>query len=410
MLRSIPCAAALLLLGAAAVCAAATPLVANGPAPRDGRETWQLEETWRAGDEDDDVFFGLISHVVAGPEGNIHLLDAQLNTVHVYSPDGEHLRTLFREGDGPGEIRRSRDMVVFPDGRVGVLRELPGSMTFVDAGGVPAGTLKIRGEEIGDAGLYSLNGCFLGGGNLVLSGTEHVREQPAGNRRYNFLANFHEDGSEKVRYADLVNSYDFETFIFDEAVHICSFWWNSAVDDAGRVYTVADMSSYEIRVSAPDGSPLRTITRAYEPLARTKDQKDAIWRMIDSGLTGSGIPYTIAVMDNAPAINYLMRGLRIHDDGDLWVLPWRGVVDQPEGVLATFDVFDPQGVFVRQVSLACPGDGEIDGVFAVGPDRFVVVRGYAEAVAAQYGGGSRASDDDDDDEALMEIVCYRVVR
>ena len=405
----IPIIALLILLAAAASFAAGPVPVANGPEPRDGRETWRLEEMWRAGHEDDDVFFGLITRVVAGPQGNIHLLDSQMNTVHVYSPDGDHLRTLFREGEGPGEVRSSRDMTVFSDGRVGVLQEMPGSMTFVDADGTPAGSVKIRGPELADAGIYTLFACFLGGDSLVLSGTEHVRDRPEISRRINFLSSFDDQGAETHRFAELVNSYDFSDFVFDESVHIPGFWWNSAVDRAGRVFTVPDLQTYEILVFAADGSPVRTITRDYEPYMRSGAEKDVVRRMIDSAMANSGVPYRVEVMDAAPAVNYIMRGLRIHDDGDLWVLPWRGVVDQPEGVLATFDVFDPQGVFVRQVSLACPGDGEIDGVFAVGPDRFVVIRGYAEAVSAQFGGRSRASDDDGD-EALMEIVCYRVAR
>ena len=35
---------------------------------------------------------------------------------------------------------------------------------------------------------------------------------------------------------------------------------------------------------------------------------------------------------------------------------------------------------------------------------------FADAVAAQFGRGSRASGGQEDEEALMEVVCYRVVK
>ena len=35
---------------------------------------------------------------------NVYLLDHHLKQVEVISPDGEHLLTLSREGDGPGEL------------------------------------------------------------------------------------------------------------------------------------------------------------------------------------------------------------------------------------------------------------------------------------------------------------------
>lgn len=38
--------------------------VLNGSAPSEGMETWSLTELWRAGGEDDEVFFGSIELVL----------------------------------------------------------------------------------------------------------------------------------------------------------------------------------------------------------------------------------------------------------------------------------------------------------------------------------------------------------
>ena len=89
--------------------------ITNGASPSEGIETMHLEELWRVGGEDDDVLFGVILQVRTDEEGNIYLLDSQLAQVQVYSSDGRHLRTLSREGDGPGEVRRPTDLVLLPD-------------------------------------------------------------------------------------------------------------------------------------------------------------------------------------------------------------------------------------------------------------------------------------------------------
>ena len=75
--------------------------VRNSAKPEQGVETIQLKELWRAGGDDDEVFFGTIAQVLSDPDGNTYLMDSQLSEIQVYSPDGEFLRTLGHEGDGP---------------------------------------------------------------------------------------------------------------------------------------------------------------------------------------------------------------------------------------------------------------------------------------------------------------------
>ena len=81
----------------------------------------RLEELWRAGG-DDELLLGRIEEVRLGPDGNLYLMDQQLSQVLVLSPDGEYMRTLSREGEGPGEVRRPAGMLFMPDGNLGLLQ------------------------------------------------------------------------------------------------------------------------------------------------------------------------------------------------------------------------------------------------------------------------------------------------
>jgi len=113
-----------------------------------GVQILNMQEQWKVGGEDDeDILFGLIPRACSDEAGNIYVLDSQLNQVLVFNPEGEMVRTLFREGEGPGEIRQPRDMMVLGNGRVGVVQEFPGVVIFVENDGTPAGRVKIGGRH-----------------------------------------------------------------------------------------------------------------------------------------------------------------------------------------------------------------------------------------------------------------------
>jgi hypothetical protein len=88
------------------------------------------------------------------------------------------------------------------------------------------------------------------------------------------------------------------------------------------------------------------------------------------------------------------------------VLPGRGAHDQPDGVMMTFDVFDREGHFQRQVAIRGDHDGVWDGLTFVGDDRAVVVTRQIEAIGAQYGDGAVVVSAEGD--SAMEVICYRM--
>ena len=64
--------------------------------------------------------FGEVGSVAFDAEGNLYILDAQSHRVVVVDSEGNFLREFGKEGDGPGELRFPRDLVVTPDGIVAV--------------------------------------------------------------------------------------------------------------------------------------------------------------------------------------------------------------------------------------------------------------------------------------------------
>jgi len=380
--------------------------VRNGTQPTGGVESLRLEELWRVGGEDDDVIFGLIPRAAADAEGNVYVLDSQLCQVSVYSPDGELVRTLFREGEGPGEVRQPRDMFLLGDGRVALIQEFPGTVSMVDNNGNPAGRVTVGGQE---GGIFSLTACDGAGEIILVSGTEMGQSTTPGIQpRTNFLSSISLNGLESVRYADLYTEYNFEDFHFKELEHMPSFWWCFAAAPDGRMYVVPSRENYEIHAFHPDGTLDRIIECDFKPQARDPEEAAFTKSLVESALSNLPFEFRITVEETAAAVAYLQRGLRVRPDGSLWVLSGEGIRDLPEGVLARFDVFEPTGEFTKQIQLRGPGSGRDDGIFFVGDDRCVVINGYIESLAAQFGDGTTYSEEEESDP--VEVICYRMVK
>jgi hypothetical protein len=71
-----------------------------------------LEREVSFGDTDDVILSSLIIQADADDSGRVYIADGQLNTVHVFHPDGSYFYSIGQEGDGPGEFRRIQAMEI----------------------------------------------------------------------------------------------------------------------------------------------------------------------------------------------------------------------------------------------------------------------------------------------------------
>lgn len=83
-----------------------------------------MTETLRIGGVDDGpaAFFRVYDEGLgADRAGRLYVLDSGRSQVEVFGPEGEHLRTMGREGEGPGEMMRPAALEVLPGGEALVL-------------------------------------------------------------------------------------------------------------------------------------------------------------------------------------------------------------------------------------------------------------------------------------------------
>jgi hypothetical protein len=370
--------------------------IKNSATPSDGTETLELKELWRAGGESDDAIFGLIIKCLVDKEGNIYLLDTQLNEVQVYSPDGTQIKTLSREGDGPGEIRGPADMLFLPDGTLGILQAMPGKIVKVDLQGDPAGTITASSGDA-SSGIVVFTNAAGNENGLIISGVK-IAPQEGGQNRTHFIASFDLEGNEKVRYYEQNQVWDFSNFELSEKGQYFPHGRYTALSEDGRVYTTPHRNEYKINVYKPDGTLDRVIEREYEPVRRNEDEMNVINAAMDAARTQFPFEIKTSVEETEPDISRLF----IDHEGQLWVLTSRGQRVEDENVIAAYDVFDRDGNYIKKVNVAGDGDGRRDFLMFAGDDRVVLVTGLLDAAMNMQGIGGG----DDEEAAPMEIICF----
>jgi hypothetical protein len=373
--------------------------VMNPADPATPPTTETVTELWRAGGDDaDDVLFGVISAVAVDDDGRVYLLDSQINVVHVFSPEGEFLGEIGREGEGPGEFRNPEGMFVTADGNVAILQGMPGKIIRITPQGDPLDNIRLPGQD--DGGMMMLSGGIRAGDDLVLSTRDF---EPGENELSitNKLVRVNSAGALAATYNASTLTRSMAGFNYDERRDAEVLF--TATRD-GDLFVFDGWDEYAIKAYDDAGNLTRVIERDFEPRKRSKaemeDNKPRAFIQNDQGT--QEIEAIVSKTDRS------VRDLYARDDGTLWVVSSRGASDKPEGTMASFDVFDSKGHFVREIALAGDADFTEDG-FHFDGDRLIIVKGFRGARRAMFAGLTGGEDEEEEVEPLS-VVCYDVSR
>jgi len=375
--------------------------VQNGAVPSQGVETLELEELWRVGGEDDDTVLGVVVHALTDDEGKVYLLDMQLSQVIVISPEGEMIGTLSRQGEGPGEVNRPSDMVTMPDGSLGLLQTFPGKLIKVNRDDTPAGEIVFGGDPTAGGIAVVIDVNYVGG-NLVVAGIEVKQgETQAQQHRRSYLASYGEDGVRKTVYWDKIQVLDFSNLKVREADQYNIFPRRWDISTEGDVYAAVARDEFVVNVYAPDGTLKRVIEKEFTNRKRTTEEMEFYQQLV--ALQTRQLPGADVQLSDTPEA---IQSIDVWHDGTIWVTDSRGAFEQPEGIMATYEVFSPEGHYLKSVQVECDADGRDDGLIPVGRDRMILIRGLLPAIMGMQTGGALASDDEE--AAPMEVVCYQI--
>jgi hypothetical protein len=89
----------------------------------DSRTAWRVVEEVRIGtlEGDGPDMFGSIGSMEVDENGNIYVYERQALELRVFGPNGEHVRTVGREGGGPGEFKQVIGMDWAADGTLWIV-------------------------------------------------------------------------------------------------------------------------------------------------------------------------------------------------------------------------------------------------------------------------------------------------
>ena len=370
-------------------------VVENPADPSEPRLVLEAVEEWSVGGiDDEEVLFGVIAGVDLDSQGNLYVSDRQLTEVSKFSPSGEFLGFIGREGEGPGEYRRIGRLFVSSTGEVAVIQRMPGRIIPVRQDGTPGTTIELP-DFLEGAPAYFFSADAVGS-DLVLSVRQFQRTD-TGATFVSSLLRVDSTGQLLARMSESAGVRDMTMTTIDERDNVEILWTS---DGSGRLFVYDGFDDYVVKVFDPDGTLSHEIRREYVSRRRNEREKqENMPRMAIRSRGGQrrdleGIPSDT---------DRDVQALFARPDGTLWVISSRGALDTPDGVLVTMDEFDAEGHFVRQVDILGEGSFKDDGLYIDG-DRLFILRGLRAAQDAERGNG----DDEDSDAEPMSVVACRL--
>lgn len=352
------------------------PVVRNPETPREGVVDVKPGLLWQRGDDTDEIFFGVVPRVVCDEtSGELFVLDSQLHEIQVFDREGEWLRSIGREGEGPGEFRNPGDMYRAPDGQIGVMQIFPGRIVQLTPQGEPGTAFDPRQTE-GFQVFYLSQGAD---DRIVISGALFGRDAEGGTQT-EYLKSFAPDGTELASYHTETVKMQFGGMTFREP-RFNSFTRRWAVAADGRVAVAPSFDDYTIHVHGPDGTLVRVIERpGFSPVERTDAEKARFQTLYDR-ITAWNQGSTFEVS----ATHQTIASLAFRPDGTLWVMSGADRWRSEDGVMAVWDVYDTDGNYVRRVRMLGEGNPAEDGYF-FSADRVYQVTDLFSASMSAMGG------------------------
>ena len=394
----------LLATGTLAALAASAALVHPGHA-QDTPLTADLAEVYRAGglDVPEWAQFTAPGQLGFDGSGNLHVLDNAAHRVVVIGPDGQLVRTVGRQGEGPGELNDPINLVVWRDGTFAVEDE--GHFAFQVFG--PDGTLArfVRMVEDGNPvaalqriGMASLparpdprGGALFRQGRppwldrILLSGfaerlggieTEEAPVDDRGIERVEVTGETivvqpvlrgwrapREEAPAEISANDIGDPFARLAMIVSEGMHFEPQLHWDILPDGTIAYS--DSSAYAVKMLAADGSLTGVLRRPYEPKAvdqqlRARVLEAAMERM--GPVTDPDLREAFENVEVYPEVPVIL-GIRATWEGSLWIKR-RG--EDPLEEESPIDVF---GTDRRYLGTFAAGTTEVPGAF--GPDGLV---------------------------------------
>lgn len=304
---------------------------------------WSVVEEMRLGSIDSagPEMFGEIRGLQMDGLGRIYVLDSQAKEVRVFDAEGRHVRTIGREGGGPGELGEPAALLWGPDDHLWVVDQRNSRFSVFDTAGAyvtshprPGGFafLPWPGGFDDDGYLHDIAASPRPGSPPLIGLAKYDRQlQPMDTfARPPFVSEAFE-----LRMGNnvMMVGVPFSPSLAMQLAPDGNVWLG--ITDVYRLHRV----NY-------DGDTLQVVEREFEPLPVTEADREAgmerLQRFIDRGGT--------ADLTRIPSTKPAFRNLTVDEHGYLWVRPTAEAGEEDH----LFDVFDDRGRYLGRVRFPFP--------------------------------------------------------
>ncbi|MCK4505781.1 MAG: 6-bladed beta-propeller [Candidatus Aegiribacteria sp.] len=274
------------------------------------------------------------------PDGNIVFLDRMKQSVFMYTPDGEFIRTIGREGEGPGEFHVPSGLSFYPDGSL-LIGDMNGIVLFDS-------NYDFKNRMNWPTFTPFLITALDGGGFIG----KQITFKPDEDRVIwlTTLARWDGDEDPSVEYFTIEYEWDIGSGVVDfirsreHTIHCC-------VTRNGRVfYSQSSIDEFVIHGCEPDGTSFLYIVD--ENFHRVRKSEDELQTEMDNyssyiNMMTGGSPIDIPV--ELDPYKHALLGMFIDGEERLWVRLgfYPGIV---------FRVYDMSGEILFHVMMDYPGN------------------------------------------------------
>lgn len=304
-------------------------VVSNPNEPMYREDVYAIEEDLTFGGEggDENYIFSFIYYLAVDNEKNIYVADTKEKHVKVFDSNGGFLRTIGRAGQGPDDI----------GGITGIRINSHDELVLID-------------RRLRKMHYFSLEGTFLRSRNLAVILAKIPRMFPG--QSWHFYFDSKDNGYIRAAILDSQKVH-YEILKFDNEMNRLTKIaktpeWNPFEglnpDRPAELYcrVMKDdrflygyPGSYELKIFDPEGKIIKKITREYEHVPFSAEEKQEMKKAYGED---TDIPLY------HPAFSYL----RTDDEGRIFVRTW----DKPtSGEGFFYDVFDGEGKYIVRMPL-----------------------------------------------------------
>jgi hypothetical protein len=258
---------------------------------------------------DSNLVLGMPAVAAWMPDNRLAVMDMQKYRISVFTPEGDFVTSLGRQGSGPGEFLLPSWLSVTPSGGLAVCDAMAGELDFFNP------SLEYTG---------SLSGFFPSPPviTVFLEDTVFVGMKPEFEQNDDGMFMGYTVALWNTTSPEPVITYHRELAPFDPS-DMSGITGNMVVFAAspeGLVYT-SKFSTEEYSVNGwnPDGTPLFTINEPFTRVEKTQEDIDTERQYVRDRMRQGGAPDFMVETYEPEPFRYAISSLGVAPDGNLWV-------------------------------------------------------------------------------------------